>query len=47
MFFKSIKNTFATLVVAEHNGKKISNNTLKLLSATKKLNDKSHILLFG
>jgi hypothetical protein len=47
MLFKSIKNSFATLVIAEHNGKKLSNNTLKMLSATKKLNDKSHVLIFG
>jgi hypothetical protein len=47
MFLKSIKNRFATLVLGEHNGKKLSNNTIKLLSAAKKLNDKSDILLFG
>jgi hypothetical protein len=47
MLFKSIKNSFATLVIAEHNGKKLTNNTLKMLSATKKLNDKSHVLIFG
>jgi hypothetical protein len=46
LFRQLIKNTFATLVLAEHNGKKLSSNTLKLLSAASKLKDKQHILLF-
>ncbi len=42
-----IKNTFATLVLAEHNGKRLSSNTLKVLSAANKLKDKQHILIFA
>lgn len=37
IFSQLIKNTFATLVLAEHNGKKLSSNTLKVLSAANKL----------
>ncbi len=48
MIFRSlIKNTFATLVLAEHNGKKLSSNTLKVLSASNKLKEKQHILVFA
>ncbi len=32
-------NQFATLALAEHNGKRLSKNTLKLLEAAQKLND--------
>ena len=31
-------NNFATLALAEHNGKNLSKNTLKLLTAAQKLN---------
>ena len=38
MLLKSfLKNSFATLVLAEHNGKKLLSNTLKVLSAANKL----------
>ncbi len=48
MLFRSlIKNTFATLVLAEHNGKRLSSNTLKVLSATSKLKEKQHIVVFA
>ncbi len=48
MLFKQlIKNSFATLVLAEHNGKKLSSNTMKVLSAANKLKDKQHILVFA
>ncbi len=39
MLTNFFKKTFATLVLAEHNGKTLSKNTMKLLSASKKLND--------
>jgi hypothetical protein len=48
MLFRSlVKNSFATLVLAEHNGKRLSSNTLKVLTATSKLKDKQHILVFA
>lgn len=47
IFSQLIKNTFATLVLAEHNGKKLSSNTLKVLSAANKLKDKQHLLIFA
>ena len=36
---------FATLALAEHNGKNLSKNTLKLLSASQKLKDEVNIVL--
>ena len=36
---KQLKTTFATLAIAEHNGKILSKNTLKLLTASYKLKD--------
>ena len=48
MLFRSlIKNTFATLVLAEHNDKRLSSNTLKVLTATNKLKEKQHLLIFA
>jgi hypothetical protein len=48
MLFRSIiKNSFATLVLAEHNGKRLSSNTFKVLSAANKLKEKQHILVFA
>jgi hypothetical protein len=39
MLMKAIKNSFATLVIAEHNGKSLNKNSLKLLTAASKLKD--------
>jgi hypothetical protein len=39
MLLTSIKKCFATLALAEHNGKNISKNTLKLLTASTKLKE--------
>jgi len=39
MLFKQLNKRFATLAIAEHNGKILSKNTLKLLTASSKLND--------
>ena len=36
---KQLNKNFATLALAEHNGKILSKNTLKLLTASSKLND--------
>ena len=36
---KQLNKNFATLALAEHNGKVLSKNTLKLLTASSKLND--------
>ncbi len=48
MLFRSvIKKSFATLVLAEHNGKRLSSNTIKVLSAANKLKDKQHIVVFA
>ena len=34
---RRVHNLFATLAIAEHNGKALTKNTLKLLSASQKL----------
>ena len=39
MLVSRAARTFATLAIAEHNGKVLSKNTLKLLSAAKELKD--------
>jgi hypothetical protein len=39
MLLTSIKKCFATLALAEHNGKNLSKNTLKLLTASAKLKE--------
>ena len=36
---KTIRKHFATLAIAEHNGKSLTKNTLKLLNASSKLKD--------
>lgn len=36
---KIINRKFATLAIAEHNGKVLTKNTLKLLNASNKLKD--------
>lgn len=43
IFLKKINQTFATLAIAEHNGKNLTKNTLKLLNASSKL--KEEVLL--
>ena len=51
---KQLNKNFATLALAEHNGKILSKNTLKLLTASSKLNDQvfitmsqTHLLVCG
>jgi hypothetical protein len=39
LLLKRRVNWFATLALAEHNGKILSKNTLKLITAAHKLND--------
>jgi hypothetical protein len=39
ILIKTMRKHFATLAIAEHNGKALSKNTLKLLNASSKLKD--------
>lgn len=43
---KNLSKGFATLAIAEHNGKILSKSTLKLLTASNKLNDEVNTKLF-
>jgi hypothetical protein len=39
ILIKTMRKHFATLAIAEHNGKALTKNTLKLLNASSKLKD--------
>lgn len=39
VLLRQVQRNFATLAIAEHNGKTLSKNTLKLLTAANKLKD--------
>jgi hypothetical protein len=39
VLLRQVQRNFATLAIAEHNGKALSKNTLKLLTAANKLKD--------
>lgn len=49
MFAKTLKqlNNFSTLVVADHNGEKLSKSMYKILNAASKFKEETHLLVTG
>ncbi|EGR32056.1 hypothetical protein IMG5_097680 [Ichthyophthirius multifiliis] len=45
--FKQTSNSFSTLFIAEHNGQRLTKSSYKILSAAKKLQEETHILITG